>query len=78
MKLAQGVVISTTIQRDSFTKDIRVKTLPCTVQRVGGTQERPSKILKFVLTEGRNRQIRKMCAEVNLDVEELHRVIFKT
>jgi len=30
--------------------------------------------LKFILTEGRNRQIRKMCAMVNLKVTSLKRV----
>ena len=31
-------------------------------------------ILKFVLTEGRNRQIRKMCEQVDLQIQRLKRV----
>ena len=32
--------------------------------------------LRFVLEEGRNRQIRRMCATLGLEVTSLHRVTF--
>lgn len=48
---------------------------------IDGYKLKPAKVswqnesqLKFILTEGRNRQIRKMCAKVNLDVITLKRV----
>ena len=48
---------------------------------VDGYKLKPAKVawqnedqLKFILTEGRNRQIRKMCAMVNLKVTSLKRV----
>lgn len=41
---------------------------PAIVERVGPQQ------LRFVLTEGRNRQIRRMCAMVYLDVVALQRI----
>lgn len=76
--LRSGVVISTTVQRDKLTKDIRVKTLPCIVKRVQGSSldQQPSRKLQFTLTEGRNRQIRKMCYELGFEVKELHRICF--
>jgi pseudouridine synthase len=67
-QLSSGVVISTTVQRDKLTKDIRVKTLPCCIKRVGGSSDQPSRKLQFTLTEGRNRQIRKMCSELGFEV----------
>eukprot|EP01041_Mallomonas_annulata_P007891 gene7891-16154_t len=72
-QLRQGVVITTTIQRDSFSKPVTAKTLPCGVKRVGGSQ---SKRLCFTLTEGRNRQIRRMAEAVELNVMNLHRTSF--
>jgi 23S rRNA pseudouridine2604 synthase len=44
------------------------KTKPCRVERLG------SKRLKMVLTEGRNRQIRRMCQTLGYRVVALHRV----
>jgi 23S rRNA pseudouridine2604 synthase len=44
------------------------KTKPCRVERLG------PKRLKMVLTEGRNRQIRRMCRAVGYRVVVLHRV----
>ena len=63
--LARGVVISTTQQRDL--KETVAATLPCEVTKTG------EKSLRFVLKEGRNRQIRKMCEVLSYDVERLHR-----
>ena len=73
-KLKNGVVIETTVQRDNkANRDITVKTLPCFVKRVGSDT---SKKLQFTLTEGRNRQIRKMCSAIGYNVVELHRTMF--
>lgn len=46
----------------------RKKTSPCTVEQV------EQDVLRFVLHEGKNRQIRKMCEAVNLKVQDLLRV----
>uniref|UniRef100_A0A7S1U5Z8 RNA-binding S4 domain-containing protein n=1 Tax=Phaeomonas parva TaxID=124430 RepID=A0A7S1U5Z8_9STRA len=69
--LRRGVVISTPVQRDGRgpAKVITAKTKPCTVTRSG----RDAQQLRFVLTEGRNRQIRRMVAKVGNEVVELHR-----
>ena len=73
-KLKNGVVIQTTIQRDNkANRDITVRTLPCTVKRIGPDT---SKKLQFTLTEGRNRQIRKMCSSLGYTVVDLHRTMF--
>ncbi len=58
-KMATGVVID------------GKKTEPCTI-RVN-TEEKERTVLEFVLNEGRNRQIRKMCEEVGLEVVRLKR-----
>lgn len=46
-----------------------------------GVELKPAKVdvvrgnvLKFILTEGRNRQIRRMCQKVGLIVEDLQRI----
>ncbi len=44
------------------------RTLPCRVQRLG------ARTFRMVLTEGRNRQIRRMCEAENLRVKRLLRV----
>lgn len=73
-KLKNGVVIQTTVQRDNkANRDITVKTLPCFVKRIGPDT---SKKLQFTLTEGRNRQIRKMCSALGYTVVDLHRTMF--
>lgn len=48
------------------------KTAPCDVNVI--TQEPGRVVLEFVLREGRNRQIRKMCEAVNLQVARLKRI----
>jgi len=48
------------------------KTAPCDVNVI--TQEEGRVVLEFILREGRNRQIRKMCEAVNLEVARLKRV----
>ena len=47
------------------------KTAPCDVTVI--TQEQGRVVLEFVLHEGRNRQIRKMCEAVDLEVARLKR-----
>lgn len=51
--------------------DDGVKTLPCTVEVLSEAPDRT--VLRFVIKEGRNRQIRRMCAAVGLDVGRLRR-----
>lgn len=48
------------------------KTAPCDVNIV--TEEEERVVLEFILREGRNRQIRKMCEAVNLEVARLKRI----
>ncbi len=48
------------------------KTAPCDINVI--TQENGRAVLEFILREGRNRQIRKMCEAVNLEVARLKRV----
>ena len=73
--LARGVRITTTAQRDrKKAKPLTAATKPCVVRRVNPA--RSPRVLEFVLEEGRNRQIRKMCAARGLDVASLHRTAF--
>ena len=48
------------------------KTAPCDVSVI--TEEEGRVVLEFILREGRNRQIRKMCDAVGLEVARLKRV----
>lgn len=48
------------------------KTAPCDVSII--TQEEGRVVLEFILREGRNRQIRKMCEAVELQVARLKRI----
>jgi pseudouridine synthase len=71
-KLRSGVVISTTQQRDGITTT--AATSPCEVSRIPVTKgSHGADALRFVLTEGRNRQIRKMCEAIGVEVTSLHR-----
>ena len=77
--LRDGVVIKCPIQRDNGrSREVTVTTLPCIVERVKGSRINSngndnSNGLLITLTEGRNRQIRRMCEEVGLIVVDLHR-----
>ncbi len=51
--------------------DDGVKTLPCTVEVLSEAPDRT--VLRFVIKEGRNRQIRRMCSAVGLEVGRLRR-----
>lgn len=57
--------------RDGVEVDGRV-TAPCDVNII--TQEKDRQVLEFILREGRNRQIRKMCEAVGQDVARLKRI----
>jgi len=73
-RLAAGVVITTVAQSDGRAKPLTARTRPCVVER-DASPAQPAR-LRFVLEEGRNRQIRRMCAACGLDVIKLHRVGF--
>jgi pseudouridine synthase len=58
-------------QLEKMAKGMKLKdgpTRPCRVEPMGGRR------FRIVLTEGRNRQIRRMCERVGLDVRDLRRV----
>ena len=77
-QLAAGVVITTTSQRQGKTKaqaTLTAKTRPCGIKRLPAGNPQSRKI-EFTLTEGRNRQIRKMVDTLGLRVVSLHRVSF--
>ena len=72
--LRAGVVITTTQQRDGVTTTAPTK--PCSVDviKVNESRDSSSATLRFELREGRNRQIRKMCEAVGVEVARLQRV----
>lgn len=51
-----------------YLKELDVTTRPCIVERLG------KKKFKIILTQGLNRQIRRMCGELGYHVQELKRV----
>ena len=51
--------------------DDGARTLPCTVEVL--TEEPTRTVLRFIIKEGRNRQIRRMCEAVGLQVGRLRR-----
>lgn len=73
-RLARGVTITTVAQRDGNAKPLTAPTKPCVVERIATGHDECR--LRFVLQEGRNRQIRRMCEAVGLSVVRLHRVGF--
>lgn len=75
-KLARGIVITTMARRDGGMASVTAPTLPCLVERIGGRRNHLGSTLRFVLEEGRNRQIRRMCCALGLKVTTLHRVTF--
>ena len=74
--LRDGVVITTPVQREKGrSRDVTAKTKPCQVQRICSKQASCTRV-EFTLTEGRNRQIRRMCAALGYEVLALHRTSF--
>ena len=51
-----------------FLPELNVKTMPCKVTRTG------QNTFRIVLTQGLNRQIRRMCAEFGANVRQLRRI----
>jgi 23S rRNA pseudouridine2604 synthase len=71
-RLAEGVVITTVAQRDgNRAPPLTAATLPCRVTRGSGPNS-----LRMTLTEGRNRQIRKMLGALGYTVLDLCRTRF--
>eukprot|EP00892_Ulva_mutabilis_P004713 jgi/Ulvmu1/2613/UM014_0064.1 len=65
--MRKGVTITTYAQRDGKSKALTAPTLPATVEQVD------MQTFMITITEGRNRQIRKMCEAVGYKVIGLHR-----
>ncbi len=63
-KMREGVTIT---QFDKDKKKFRVTTRPCQVEQIG------DKLFKIILTQGYNRQIRRMCEELGYRVKGLKR-----
>lgn len=51
-----------------YLKDLDVRTRPCRTERLGKRK------FRIILTQGLNRQIRRMCRELGVQVQELKRV----
>ena len=56
------------MSRGIYLKDLNQTTRPCKVKKVGKYQ------FKIILTQGLNRQIRRMCEYLNYDVKSLKRI----
>lgn len=51
-----------------------IMTAPCIINTlVSGSKENPRTVLEFIITEGKNRQIRRMCEAAGLSVSRLRR-----
>mmetsp|Transcript_6043 Transcript_6043/g.14597 ORF Transcript_6043/g.14597 Transcript_6043/m.14597 type:complete len:393 (-) Transcript_6043:421-1599(-) len=66
-KLREGVLITTLAQRDRKVKPLTAYTLPAEVEQL------KDNCIRISITEGRNRQIRKMMEALGYEVIELHR-----
>ena len=74
-QLAEGVRIINHISRDGNVKQRWITTQPAVVERGPHAQTYPNQLL-FQIHEGKNRQIRRMCQALNLEVKRLHRIDF--
>lgn len=70
--LRRGLSITTDVVRNKKHTSWTAPTLPCRIVRVPGKKN----TIQMTLTEGRNRQIRVMCATLGYTVTKLHRVEF--
>jgi len=68
--LQSGIVITTVAQRDGKSKPLTAKTKPCSLKQISPAT------CEITLTEGRNRQIRKMMSALGYEVLDLHRLSF--
>ena len=86
-RLRQGLVITTDTVRQGRHRSLTAKTLPCQVERIAvgsvtniidrrQKQQQSYCSLQMTLTEGRNRQIRKMLQTLGYTVLDLHRTHF--
>jgi 23S rRNA pseudouridine2604 synthase len=80
-ELASGIIITTVARRNGGMEPVTERTLPCSVVRQAHSNHQEddfndNNTLVFTIAEGRNRQIRKMCAALGLEVKTLHRVTF--
>jgi len=75
VRLSKGVVIATSVKRPGQrVKTLTAPTLPCKVERlIRNNGYDDARTISIALTEGRNRQIRKMCAALGYEVTHLHR-----
>lgn len=74
-KLARGVEIISHTSRDGNTKTRLITTEPAIVER-GPQSKRYRNQLLFQIHEGKNRQIRRMCQALGMEVKRLHRIDF--
>jgi len=56
------------MSRGVYLPELEVKTQPCRITRINNN------VFRIVLTQGLNRQIRRMCAEFGANVRQLRRV----
>jgi 23S rRNA pseudouridine2604 synthase len=85
-ELASGIIITTMARRNGGMEPVTARTLACSVVRrqahsnhhhhEDDFNDSTNNTLVFTISEGRNRQIRKMCAALGLEVKTLHRVAF--
>lgn len=64
-KMGEGILLKGIKIRD---KVLDIKTKPCFVQKTG------KQSFKIILSQGINRQIRRMCSELGFNVTSLHRI----
>ena len=73
--LANGVQIMSFTSRDGVSKRQMITTQPAIVERGPNIEKYPNQLL-FQISEGKNRQIRRMCETLGLTVVRLHRISF--
>jgi pseudouridine synthase len=74
-KLSEGVEIISHTSRDGKTKTRLITTSPAVVER-GPQSKKYRNQLLIQIHEGKNRQIRRMCTALGMEVKRLHRIDF--